>query len=145
MKLGLSIDELSVGQRASWTKTLTEGDVLAFAGASGDNNPLHIDAEYASRTRFGKRLVHGMLVASLISTVQASRLPGPGTLYVRQELRFVAPVFIGETVTAEVEVLSVDLSRNRVRMLTRCLKEDGSLAIDGESELSPRPRPRQIA
>lgn len=139
---GLTVDELAVGQRARWSKTLTEADVLAFAGTSGDMNPLHIDAVYAAGTKFGQRVVHGMLVASLISSLQARDLPGPGNLYVRQELRFVAPVFIGDTVTAEVEVVSLDQERNRVRMSTKCFKQDGSLVITGESELAPRPRPR---
>lgn len=142
MTAGLCVDELVVGQRASWSKTLTEADVLAFAGVSGDMNPLHIDAVYAAQTRFGQRVVHGMLVASLISSIQARELPGPGNLYVRQELRFVAPVFIGDTVTAEVEVVALEPDRNRVTMSTKCFKQDGSLVITGESELAPRPRPK---
>ncbi len=138
MKAGLTIDELSVGQRARSSKTLTEEDVLAFARASGDVNPLHLDAEYAASTRFGRRIVHGMLVASLISSVQANELPGPGNLYVRQDLRFLAPVFIDDTVTAEVEVVAVARDRNRVTMSTKCFRKDGTLVVSGESELSPR-------
>jgi 3-hydroxybutyryl-CoA dehydratase len=135
---GLTIDELAVGQRASFAKTLTESDVYSFAGITGDLNPLHVNAVYAEGTRFKRRIVHGMLVASLISTVQATQLPGPGNLYVRQSLEFLAPVFFGDTVTAAVEVTAVDVDRNRVWLRTDCYNQDEVLVVTGESELSPR-------
>jgi len=135
---GLTIDELAIGQRASFTKAFTESDVYSFAGITGDMNPLHVDAVYAAGTRFRRRIVHGMLVASLISTVQATQLPGPGNLYVRQRLEFRAPVFFGDTVTASVEVTAVDAERNRVWLRTDCHNQDRVLVVTGESELSPR-------
>jgi 3-hydroxybutyryl-CoA dehydratase len=138
MSPGLTIDELVVGQQASFSKTLTEADVYTFAGVTGDMNPLHVNAVYAAGTLFQRRIVHGMLVASLISTVQATQLPGPGNLYVRQHLEFRAPVFFGDTVTASVEVTAVDTERNRVWLRTDCHNQDRVLVVTGESELSPR-------
>jgi 3-hydroxybutyryl-CoA dehydratase len=135
---GLTIAELAVGQQASFSKTLTESDVYSFAGITGDLNPLHLNAVYAQDTRFGRRIVHGMLVASLISAVQATELPGPGNLYVRQSLEFRAPVFFGDTITASVEVTAVDTERNRVWLHTACCNQDEVLVVTGESELSPR-------
>lgn len=142
MIAGLTIDQLLLGQRATWKKQLTDADVHAFAGASGDVNPLHLDDSYAASTRFGRRIVHGMLVASLISTVQATKLPGPGNLYVHQDLDFLAPVFIDDTVTAVVEVAEIDVRRNRVTMRTQCINQDGTVVIDGTSILAPRPKTR---
>lgn len=135
---GLTVDELTVGQKATFAKTLTESDVYTFAGITGDLNPLHVNATYAEGTRFRRRIVHGMLVASLISTVQATQLPGPGNLYVRQSLEFRAPVFFGDTITASVEVTAVDAERNRVWLRTDCHNQDQVLVVTGESELSPR-------
>jgi 3-hydroxybutyryl-CoA dehydratase len=135
---GLTVAELAVGQQAAFAKTLTESDVYAFAGITGDLNPLHVNAVYAEGTRFQRRIVHGMLVASLISTVQATQLPGPGNLYVRQSLEFLAPVFFGDTITAVVEVTAVDVKRNRVWLRTDCYNQDEILVVTGESELSPR-------
>ena len=109
-----------------------------FAGVTGDLNPLHVNAEYARGTRFQQRLVHGMLTAALVSAVQATQLPGPGNLYIRQSLEFRAPVFFGDTITASVEVISVDVERNRVRLRTDCHNQDGVLVLTGESELAPR-------
>ena len=138
MQDGLTIRELAVGQKASVAKTLTESDVYLFAGVTGDLNPLHVNAEYARGTRFRRRIAHGMLTASLISTVQATQLPGPGNLYIRQTLEFRAPVFFGDTITASVEVIAVDVERNRVRLRTECHNQDGVLVLTGESELAPR-------
>jgi 3-hydroxybutyryl-CoA dehydratase len=135
---GLTVQELAVGQQATFAKTLTESDVYSFAGITGDLNPLHVNAVYAEGTRFKQRIVHGMLVASLISTVQATQLPGPGNLYVRQSLKFLAPVYFGDTVTAAVEVTAVDVARNRVWLRTDCYNQDEVLVVTGESELSPR-------
>lgn len=138
MTRGLTISEIQVGSRASFTKTLSESDVYLFAGITGDLNQLHVDETYARETRFGRRIAHGMLVASLISSVQASQLPGPGNIYVSQTLRFVAPVFIGDTVTATVEVIEVIHDRNRVRLRTECTNQDGVVVVTGESEVAPR-------
>jgi 3-hydroxybutyryl-CoA dehydratase len=99
-----SASGFQIGQRASFAKTVTESDVTTFAGLIGDFNPLHVDAEYARKSRFGQRVAHGMFTAGLISAVLGNRLPGPGAIYLSQQIEFLAPVFIGDTITATAEV-----------------------------------------
>jgi 3-hydroxybutyryl-CoA dehydratase len=118
------------GDSASFSKTITETDVVLFAGITGDLNPVHIDAEFAARSRFGGRVAHGMLTAAFISTVLGMRLPGSGTVCLEQTLRFRRPVMIGDTITATVEVLEVDEWR-RVRLATRCCNQHGETVLDG--------------
>ncbi len=127
---------LSVGVRATLTRTITDADILKFAEATGDTNPVHLDDAYARATPFGGRIAHGLLTAGLISAALASRLPGPGTIYVSQTLAFRAPVRPGDTVTAEVEVVEI-LSPRRVRLATRCRLADGTLVLDGEAVVVP--------
>lgn len=98
-------EQIAVGERAAFSKTVSESDVYLFAGLCGDFNPLHVDEEFAKKTRFGQRIAHGMLTAGLVSTVIGTALPGRNTVYLSQELRFTAPVFFGDTLTAEVTVL----------------------------------------
>jgi 3-hydroxybutyryl-CoA dehydratase len=129
---GLYFEDLELGQSASFAKTITEADILLFAGVSGDTNPVHIDAEAASRSLFKERIAHGMLSASLISTVLGTRLPGPGTIYLAQNLRFRAPVRIGATVTATVEVTALDPDRKRAILRTVCTVE-GKPVIEGDA------------
>jgi 3-hydroxybutyryl-CoA dehydratase len=124
--------ELEVGQTAEFTKTVTETDVVLFAGITGDLNPAHVDQVWAQGSRFGGRIAHGMLSASFISTVLAMKLPGPGTIYLSQNLRFTGPVKIGDTVTARVEVAEV-MPRRRVRLTTTVRTHDGSPVIEGEA------------
>ncbi|MBN2469493.1 MAG: MaoC family dehydratase [Anaerolineae bacterium] len=122
---------LEVGMTASRTRMITGHEVALFAEATGDENPLHLDETYAAGTQFGRPIAHGMLVASLISAVLANDLPGPGALYASQTLRFPAPVYLGETVTAAVEVIKV---RSRtVTLSTTCTKADGTVVIEGEA------------
>jgi 3-hydroxybutyryl-CoA dehydratase len=118
------------GATASFSKTVTESDVVLFAGLTGDLNPVHIDAEHAARSRFGGRVAHGMLTAAFISTVLGMKLPGNGTVYLEQTLRFRKPVMIGDTVTATVEVIEVD-DRGRARLATRCSNQNGETVLDG--------------
>ena len=118
------IEDIQVGQSASFEKRLDEEAVRAFAEISGDFNPIHLDAEYAAGTRFGRPIVHGLLTASLISTVVGTRLPGKGSIYVSQTLKFIAPVYVGEVVRAQATVREVHLKRRRVVLDTRCLVED---------------------
>ena len=115
---------ISVGQSASFTKTITESDVYTFAGLSGDLNPAHINEEYAKGTRFGGRIAHGMLSAGLISAVIGMQLPGPGTIYMGQTLKFLSPVRIGDTVTAQVKVTSIDEQRRRAVLETTCTNQE---------------------
>jgi len=128
---GYCIEDLEIGMSASYGKTITEADVILYAGISGDDNPIHIDEEYARGTRFQGRVVHGMLLAGLISCVAGTRLPGPGAIYMGQTLRFCSPVRIGETVRVMATVTGVDRERRRVALATRCLVGD-RLVADGE-------------
>lgn len=126
---------ISVGQSASFTKTITESDVYTFAGLSGDLNPAHINEEYAKGTRFGGRIAHGMLSAGLISAVIGMQLPSPGTIYMGQTLKFLSPVRIGDTVTATVKVTSIDEQRRRAVLETTCTNQEGTLLISGEAKV----------
>lgn len=122
-----------VGDTAQMSRTVTETDVVLFAGVTGDMNPAHMDAVAAAAGPFGGRVAHGMLTAGLVSAVLAMRLPGPGTIYLTQSLRFVRPVRIGDTVTARVEVLEVMERRRRVRLATTATNQDGETVLDGEA------------
>jgi 3-hydroxybutyryl-CoA dehydratase len=125
--------ELQVGDTASFSKTITETDVVLFAGLTGDLNPIHVDAEYARTTRFGQRVAHGLLTAGLISTVLGTRLPGPGTIYLSQTIRFTAPVHIGDTVTATVTVTRVRQEKGIVILETVCRNQRGEEVLTGEA------------
>ena len=124
---------LRVGDAAEMQKTIGEEEVRAFAGLTGDRNPVHLDEEYAARTRFGRRIAHGMLGASLISAVLANELPGRGTVYLSQTLRFTAPVFLGDTVTARVVVKAVREDKPVVTLETVCTNQRGERVVEGEA------------
>ena len=126
------MSDYEVGQAGEFTKTVTEADVVMFAGITGDFNPAHIDQVSAEKGRFGGRIAHGMLSASFISTVLGTRMPGPGTIYLSQSLRFTAPVMIGDTVTARVEVAEI-LPKRRLRLTTTVVKQDGTAVVEGEA------------
>ncbi|EKE69403.1 MULTISPECIES: MaoC family dehydratase [Oceanibaculum] len=129
---GAYIDELAVGQTASFSKTVTEADIVLFAGISGDTNPVHLDEQYAGQTVFRGRIAHGLLSASLISTVLGTKLPGPGCIYLNQTLAFKAPVRIGDTVTARVTVKDIFPDKNRVVLETIC-HVGNKAVLDGEA------------
>jgi 3-hydroxybutyryl-CoA dehydratase len=129
---GYDIEDLSVGMSASYAKTITEADIVLFAAVSGDNNAVHTNEEFAQTTPFGGRIAHGFLTASVISAAVANRLPGPGTIYLAQQMRFKAPVKPGYTVRATVTVKSVDLARARAELLTVC-EVGGKVVIEGEA------------
>jgi 3-hydroxybutyryl-CoA dehydratase len=129
----MRFEELTPGQSAELGKTVTEADVVLFAGVTGDFNPVHVNAEVAERSRFGGRIAHGMLGAGLISAVLGTRLPGPGCIYLSQSLRFTAPVRIGDTVTARVEVVEVIAAKRRARLATVCRNQRGETVIEGEA------------
>ena len=128
----MSDTNIEAGATAEFTKTVTEADVVLFAGVTGDFNPAHVDQAWAEASRFGGRIAHGMLSASFISTVLGMRMPGPGTIYLEQTLRFTAPVRIGETVTARVRVTEV-LPKRRLRLATTVVKQDGTTVVEGEA------------
>ena len=138
MKEGKTIDQLNIGEKASFTKQITESDVLRFAELTGDKNPIHLDQEYAHQTRFKQRIVHGMLTASLISVAISTHLPGPGNIYVSQSLEFKAPVKLGNIIQAEVEVIEKIFEKNRIRLRMVCRNQDRTAAIDGEAVVLPR-------
>jgi 3-hydroxybutyryl-CoA dehydratase len=127
------IDELQVGQAAEMAKTVTEADIAMFAGVTGDFNPVHVDAVAAAQSRFGERIAHGMLSAGFISAVIAMRLPGPGSIYLSQSLRFTRPVRIGDTVTTRVEVVEVIAPKRRLRLATVCRNQNGETVVEGEA------------
>lgn len=131
---GLFLEDLAVGMTAVYAKTVTEADIVLFAGISGDTNPVHLDAHFAERTAFKGRIAHGMLSASFISTVLGTRLPGPGCIYLSQSLKFRAPVKAGDTVTARVTVKDVDIQTKRITVDTVCTVGD-TVVIDGEAQL----------
>jgi 3-hydroxybutyryl-CoA dehydratase len=122
-----------VGDSAELTKTIEQADVDAFASVTGDHNPVHVDEEFAKSTRFGKRIAHGMLTASLISAVLANKLPGEGSVYLGQTLRFVAPVFPGDEITARVTVKEIREDKPIVKLETVCLNQRGEVVIRGEA------------
>jgi 3-hydroxybutyryl-CoA dehydratase len=134
---GRTIETLKKGDRADFTKTISEADVYLFAGVTGDLNPAHVNETYAKTTFFKTRIAHGMLLGGLISTVIGTQLPGPGTIYVRQELDFLGPVRFGDTVTACVEIIEVLAEKNRVRLKTTCVNQDGKPVVDGVALVSP--------
>lgn len=135
--LGKTVAELTVGEKATFTKTVSEADVYLYAGVTGDMNPAHINEAYAKNTFFKTRIAHGMLLGGFISAVIAMQLPGPGTIYVNQELNFKAPVLLGDTVTAVAEVAKINEEKNRVVLKTTCVNEEGTLLVDGSALVSP--------
>lgn len=136
------IDQLQPGMTTSTAKTVTETDIILFAGISTDINPAHLDEEYSKNTMFGGRIAHGMLSAGFISAVLANQLPGPGTIYMSQTLKFKAPVRPGDTVRATVTVKEVNVAKNRVTLDTVCTVA-GKTVIEGECMMMPPVRPAE--
>lgn len=137
---GHYLEDLKVGDTASFSKTVTEADIVLFAGVSGDTNPVHLDQEFAATTLFKGRIAHGMLSAGFISTVLGTKLPGPGTIYLSQSLKFKAPVRPGDTVKATVTISEIVPERKRVTLATVCTVGD-TVVIDGEAVIMVQPRP----
>ncbi len=137
MMKGLTMQEIQLGDVSTFTKTVTEGDITLFAGFSGDFNPAHINAVEAEKGMFGRRIAHGMLSAGFISTVLGTQLPGPGTIYMGQELRFVKPVFIGDTVTAICTVVERNEEKNRLKLETVVENQNGEKVITGYATVMP--------
>ncbi len=132
-----TIDMIKVGDTAEFTKTISEFDVYAYAGISGDFNPAHINAVEAEKGMFKERIAHGMLSAGLISAVLGNQLPGPGTIYMGQELKFLRPVKFGDTITAKVEVLEKIEEKNRLILRTYCINQNDEIVIDGKATVMP--------
>lgn len=134
---GITISEMKLGDSASFTKTVSEHDVYTYAGFSGDFNPAHVNEVEAQKGMFGKRIAHGMLSAGFISTVLGTQLPGPGTIYMGQELRFTKPVFFGDTITATVTVAELIPEKNRAILDTVCTNQNGEVVIKGKATVMP--------
>jgi 3-hydroxybutyryl-CoA dehydratase len=141
--IGKTVAQLKVGDSAEFAKTVSESDVYLYAGITGDFNPAHVNEAYAQKTFFKTRIAHGMLTAGFISAILANQLPGPGTIYIRQELNFLAPVRMGDTVTARVEIIEINAEKNRVKVKTTCSNQEGTQILDGEALISPPKAPKK--
>ncbi|HEY3368865.1 MAG TPA: MaoC family dehydratase [Symbiobacteriaceae bacterium] len=128
--------KFQIGDKASFTKTVSESDIYLFAGITGDMNPAHIDDVAMKNSKFGGRIAHGMLCAGFISAVLGMRMPGPGTIYLGQTLKFLAPVRMGDTVTATAEVVEI-IDNKRLKVHTTCTIQDGTVVVDGEALVLP--------
>lgn len=131
---GHYLEDLSVGMTAAYAKTITDADIVLYAGISGDTNPVHLNQEYASGTMFQGRIAHGMLSASFISAVLGTKLPGPGCIYISQTLKFKAPVRSGDTVTARATITEIVPEKRRVLMRTVCTVGE-TIVLEGEAML----------
>jgi 3-hydroxybutyryl-CoA dehydratase len=125
--------QFSVGQKASFSKKITERDVTTFAEISGDKNPVHLDADYAKQTRFGNRIAHGAFTFGLISAALGNELPGHGTVYMSQSIKFIKPVYFDDTVTATVEITSIRADKGIVTLKTDCTNQRGDKIAEGEA------------
>ncbi|MCG9054247.1 MaoC family dehydratase [Laribacter hongkongensis] len=134
--MSVYLEDLQPGMSADYGKTITEADILLFSAVSGDNNPVHLNAEYAENTLFKTRIAHGMLTASFISTILGTRLPGEGTIFLSNSCKFKAPVRIGDTVTARCTVSVIDVEKKRVIFKTECWVKD-TLVLEGEAVVMP--------
>jgi 3-hydroxybutyryl-CoA dehydratase len=135
--IGLTIEEVSVGDVAEATHTVTRETIREFVAASGDDNPIHSDEAFAADTRFGRIIAPGMLTGSFVSGVIGTSLPGPGTIYLSQSFRFLQPVYVGDQVTARVEVVQRVPDRNRLRLRTTCVNQGGEVVLEGEAWVLP--------
>jgi len=134
---GLTIKEINIGDKDYFEKTVTETDVYLYAGVTGDLNPAHINQREAEASMFKGRIAHGMLTAGFISAVLGMRLPGPGTIYLGQELKFTAPVKFGDTIKAEVEVIEMKEEKNIIKLSTTCTNQDGVVVLKGIATVMP--------
>lgn len=126
--------DINVGEKATFSKTLTEADMFAFSGITGDFNPIHVDAEFSKNSIFKRRVIHGMMTSGMINTT-LTLLHGSGGIHLSQMLKFTAPVFIGDTVTVNSEVISKDPGKDRITIKSTLVKQDGTVVIEGESLL----------
>lgn len=140
MTKGKSIDELRVGDSAQISKRITEGDIELFARVTGDFNPVHLDHAYAEKTMFKGRIAHGLLSVGLLSSILGNILPGYGTIYLSQEVKFLAPVRIGDTITARVEIIELIPEKNKAKFRTTCINQDGKMVVDGVAWGMPSPK-----
>lgn len=131
----MRFEDLKVGMKDSVTKTITEADVILYAGLTLDINPAHLNEEYAKTTMFKHRIAHGMLTAGLVSAVLGTKLPGEGSIYMGQELMFTAPVYFGDTITATAEIIELVPVKNRVILSTTCTNQEGKIVLKGTAKI----------
>ena len=134
---GLTVKDLKIGDRDFFQKTITETDVYLYSGITGDLNPAHINQVEAEKGMFKGRIAHGMLTAGLVSTVLGMKIPGPGTIYLGQDLKFVAPVKFGDTIKAEAEVIEINEEKNLISLKTTCTNQDGKVVLTGVAKVMP--------
>lgn len=134
---GKTINDMSIGQVAYFQKTITETDVYLYAGITGDINPAHINQVEAESSMFGARIAHGMLTAGLVSAVLGVQLPGPGTIYLGQELKFTAPVYFGDTIKATLRVLELNIEKNKAILETICTNQNDKIVLKGIATVMP--------
>lgn len=137
MEQGKRIQELELGQTVAMTREIKDEDVRMFALLSGDENPIHLDEEYASHTMFKHRIAHGHFVASMFSTLLGTQLPGQGSIYLGQQIKYVAPVYINDSITAHAKIIEKNIERNRVMIETTAVNQDGKLVVSGIAEIMP--------
>ncbi|CCK81851.1 MULTISPECIES: MaoC family dehydratase [Desulfobacula] len=135
--IGKTIDQLKIGDSDEFTKTISESDIYLFAGITGDLNPAHINEEYAKNTFFKGRIAHGLFIGGFVSTVIGTKLPGPGSIYSEQQLKFLAPVRIGDTITARVEVKEINIEKNKITLETSCFNQNKIIVVDGKAIIHP--------
>ena len=128
------IEDFTVGMESTTEKTVTIEDIKRFAEVSGDFNPVHLDEEFAKKTIFKGRIAHGFLTASFISTIIATELPGPGSIYLKQSLKFLAPVYIDEKILVKVRIIEINIEKSKVKLITECFKNK-TLVLTGEAEI----------
>jgi len=137
MKKGKTILELNVGDFAESIKRIEDKDVVMFSEVSGDKNPVHLDEEYASTTRFKHRIAHGHLVSSLFSALLGTELPGEGSIYLAQDIRYLKPVYLNDEIRAVVKVVECDTTRNRIKLETNAYNQNNEMVISGMAEIMP--------
>ncbi len=135
--LGKSIDEIEVGDKAYFAKTISETDVYQFAAVTGDFNPAHVNEAYSSGTFFKHRIAHGQLTVSLISNILGTQLPGPGTIFVSSSVKFMAPVYIEDTIEAVVEIAELNREKNRLKFKAWCINQKGVKVLESEGMVMP--------
>lgn len=140
-EIGKTYEELNLGDKESFSKTITETDIVVYAGLTGDFNPLHMNSEYAKKTRFGERIAHGTIALGLIAPVVGMKLPGLGSILLHMEAKFIAPVKIGDTITAEAEIIEKIEKNKSVRLRTRFYNHKGEDVIVGSITMLPPKRP----
>ncbi len=140
-RIGKTVDELKVGDKAYFAKTLTESDMMLFAGITGDQNQLPVNEEFAKKTPYKQRIAHGMLTAGFISTILGMKLPGFGTSINRLSVRFLAPVFLGDTIEICVELTDIDCNANHADFKATTINQHGKVVLDGSGRVTPPSKP----